>query len=338
MAHITDLILQNLPLPYPSYPFDDKTVIVTGSNTGLGLEAARHFARLGAARVILAVRNLEKGESAKSSIVSTTDCNPSTIEVWKLDMSSFAGTNEFIERALALPKLDVVVLNAGVATSDWRVTEDGWESTLQVNVLSTALLALRLLPKMVRSGKENPRWRSHLVIVASEVHRWGSVAAQYNTWPTQAEKGILAHINDRAKTEKDMGARYPLSKLLDVYLTREIAKITPVDKSGKPAVVVNTLNPGLCHSELGRELGLGLKVIKMLFARPTEKGSRTLVDAACKGPRSHGCYLSNCEIETPADWVTSDDGQATQKRFWNEMLDVLEPVSPGLKKSVQELK
>ncbi|KAH0610216.1 uncharacterized protein H6S33_011743 [Morchella sextelata] len=337
MSNFTEIFLQSLPLPYPSYPFDDKTVIVTGSNTGLGLEAARHFARLGAARVILAVRNLEKGESAKSSIVSTTDCNPSAIEVWKLDMSSFACTNEFIERALALPKLDVVVLNAGIATGNWRVTDDGWESTLQVNVLSTALLALRLLPKMVQSGRENPRWRPHLVIVASEVHRWANVAAQYNTWPTQAEKGILAHINDRVKTEKDMGGRYPLSKLLDVYLAREIAKITPVDGGGKPAVVVNTLNPGFCYSELGRELGLKMRVLQMCFARPTEKGSRTLVDAACKGPRSHGCYLSNCEIETPADWVTSENGQATQKRFWNEMLDVLEPVSPGLKKSVQKL-
>lgn len=54
--------------PYPAYDFTGQTVIVTSSNTGLGLEAARHFARLNCAKLILAVRTKSKGEEAKESI------------------------------------------------------------------------------------------------------------------------------------------------------------------------------------------------------------------------------------------------------------------------------
>jgi NAD(P)-dependent dehydrogenase (short-subunit alcohol dehydrogenase family) len=56
--------LQSIPLPTTS--FKGQTIIVTGSNTGLGLEAARHFVRLDAPRVIIAIRSIKKGEDAKA--------------------------------------------------------------------------------------------------------------------------------------------------------------------------------------------------------------------------------------------------------------------------------
>lgn len=74
---------------YPTRSFAGETVIVTGSNVGLGKEAARHFARLGASKLILAVRNIEAGEEAKKDIESTTNCGKSVIEVWSLDLSSY---------------------------------------------------------------------------------------------------------------------------------------------------------------------------------------------------------------------------------------------------------
>jgi hypothetical protein len=71
-------------LPYPSQSFNGQTVIVTGSNTGLGLEAARHFTRLGASKVILAVRSISKGQEAQKSIEQTTH-RLGVCEVWQLD-------------------------------------------------------------------------------------------------------------------------------------------------------------------------------------------------------------------------------------------------------------
>lgn len=92
-----------------------------------------------------------------------------------------------------------------------------------------------------------------------------------------------------------------MSKLLEVLYCRELAD--HMKKSEKPAVVLNFVNPGLCHSELGREAGLGLKILKMLLARTTEAGSRTLVAAADAGTESHGQYLSSCRV---AQSVPSD--------------------------------
>ena len=89
--------------------------------------------------------------------------------------------------------------------------------------------------------------------------------------------------------------RYNVSKLLEVLYTRELAARTK--ESGKPQVIINYLNPGLCHSSLAREIeGWVFYIMKALLARPTEHGSRTLVHAAEAGPETHGQYLSNCCI------------------------------------------
>lgn len=74
---------------YPTQSFAGQTIIITGSNVGLGKEAARHIARLGASKLILAVRNVEAGEEAKRDIENTTKCGKSVIEVWKLDLASY---------------------------------------------------------------------------------------------------------------------------------------------------------------------------------------------------------------------------------------------------------
>lgn len=74
---------------YPTKSFAGQTVIVTGSNIGLGKEAARHIARLGVSKLILAVRNIDAGEEAKTYIEHTTNCSKSVIEVWQLDLSSY---------------------------------------------------------------------------------------------------------------------------------------------------------------------------------------------------------------------------------------------------------
>lgn len=88
--------------------------------------------------------------------------------------------------------------------------------------------------------------------------------------------------------------RYNVSKLLEVFFVRELASRTAANT--KPDVIINYLNPGLCHSELGRDLGWGLYLLKLAFARTTEQGSRTLVNAAEAGMESHGQYMSNCRV------------------------------------------
>lgn len=100
---------------YPTTSFEGQTVIVTGSNVGLGREAARHIARLGASKLILAVRNLEAGDKAKKDIETSTRIKSDIIEVWKLDLASYDSVKAFAARAAELPQIDVLLENAGVA-------------------------------------------------------------------------------------------------------------------------------------------------------------------------------------------------------------------------------
>lgn len=105
-----------------------RTVVVTGSNVGLGLSAAVHLAKLNPARLILAVRNLEKGELAKA-MVNEVSQTTAQIEVWELDLASFASVQAFGKRLNGLERLDILIENAAIATFGFDKTIDGWEQT-----------------------------------------------------------------------------------------------------------------------------------------------------------------------------------------------------------------
>lgn len=157
--------LQSIPLPTAS--FAGQTIIVTGSNTGLGLEAARHFVRLDAARVILAVRSNKKGEDAKASIEASTN-RKNVLEVWHLDMSNYGSIKEFALLCESLDRLDVVVANAGVLRNTYEEAE-GTEITIAVNVIGTFLLALNLFP-ILRRSRQSTGQISRIVITSSVMH------------------------------------------------------------------------------------------------------------------------------------------------------------------------
>lgn len=176
--------------PYPKQTYTGQTIIVTGSNVGLGLEAARHFVRLDAKKVILAVRTLEKGEAAKESILKSEKKPAGVVEVWGLDLSSYQSSKDFAKRAQALDRLDILVENAGIVTEEWKITEDN-ESTITTNVVSPVLHALLLLPKLRETAvKFNTMPR--VVFVTSFVH-W------LTKFPEQKEEKIFEALADKSK-------------------------------------------------------------------------------------------------------------------------------------------
>jgi hypothetical protein len=95
---------KTLRLPAPD-SFGSQTVIITGSNTGIGLETARRIVSLGASKVILGIRTLSKGLSAKANMESSTG-RTGVVEVWELDLESFASVKAFPSRAGSLGRLD----------------------------------------------------------------------------------------------------------------------------------------------------------------------------------------------------------------------------------------
>ena len=74
--------------------------------------------------------------------------------------------------------------------------------------------------------------------------------------------------------------------------------------------------------------------MKLLLARTTEYGSRTLFHAGIQGPESHGAYLSNCGKVDPSPFVLSEEGKLAQKRVWEELLQKLETIEPGISKNL----
>lgn len=238
MSHsIVGILLAQLftSVPKPKGSYVGKTAIVTGSNIGLGLEAARHFTRLGAAKVILAVRSTNKGEEAKKDIEKTTGVK-NVVEVWQLDMSSYQSVLDFAARAeKELERLDIALLNAGISAGKFEVFEQD-ESTITVNVVSTFLLALALLPKLkATSVKFNTR--PNLTITASEVH-----FVTHFKEKDVPEGQIFAKLNEPTD---DMQERYFVSKMMEVLVVRAWADRKPASQI---PVTINFVNPGYCKS------------------------------------------------------------------------------------------
>lgn len=81
---------------------------------------------------------------------------------------------------------------------------------------------------------------------------------------------------------------------------------------------------------MARESGWGVHILKLLLARTTEYGSRTLVNAAAQGPESHGAYLHDCAIDEPSAFVRSDEGKKSQQRVWQELVEKLNRIEPNV--------
>ena len=152
MADATSTQRHNLPLLATTETCSGGTYIVTGANTGLGFEAAKHLVELGAAKVIMGVRNIGAGEEAKAEIQTATGIL-NVAEVWALDLSSYESVRTFAKKAIAeLDRIDAVIENAAVAMAQ-RVLAEGHILPVTVNVYSTFLLGILLLPKMSESAR-----------------------------------------------------------------------------------------------------------------------------------------------------------------------------------------
>lgn len=179
--------------PYdPTTSFVGKNVIVTGANSGLGFEAAVKFSALGASKLILGVRDIGKGDKAKT-VIEARAKKLNQIEVWQLDMNSYDSIRKFADRvSKELEHLDIVILNAGVHMSTYEQSPYGWEETLQVNVLSTTLLGLLILPKLKAS--KTAQSTPVLEIVSSGLHQNAKFTDEHKNAPNLLESYNTGNI------------------------------------------------------------------------------------------------------------------------------------------------
>jgi NAD(P)-dependent dehydrogenase (short-subunit alcohol dehydrogenase family) len=168
---------------------DERTVLVTGANSGIGLIAARELGRAGA-RVILAVRDPARGEQAAATI-------PGVHEVRRLDLADLASIRSFAGDWEG--DLHVLVNNAGVMATPERRTKDGFELQIGTNHLGHFALTNLLLPQIV----------DRVVTVSSGAHRMGKIR--------------LDDLNWRRDDYQRWGA-YGQSKLANLLFTLELQR------------------------------------------------------------------------------------------------------------------
>lgn len=154
-----------------------RTVVVTGASGGIGLVTARELARVGA-RVVLAVRSVDKGEKAASDMAGRT-------EVRQLDVASLASVRAFA--AGWTGDLDILINNAGIMQVPLSRTADGFESQAATNHFGPFALTALLLPHIT----------DRIVTVSSQLHRRGHVRLDDLNWEKRRYNDLGAYADSK---------------------------------------------------------------------------------------------------------------------------------------------
>jgi NAD(P)-dependent dehydrogenase (short-subunit alcohol dehydrogenase family) len=226
---------------------DGRTFVVTGANSGIGLAAARALGRAGA-RVVLAVRNTEKGEQAAASIDGQT-------EVRRLDLSDLSSVRAFA--AAWEGDLDVLVNNAGIMAVPEQRTKDGFEMQIGTNHLGHFALTNLLLPHVTE----------RVVTVASSAHRQGKIDLDDLNWERRGYSAWRA---------------YGQSKLANLMFTMELQR--RLDDAGWH-VRATAAHPGYAATNLQSRTGsrlqnVGMVIANRLIAQSEEHGAWPTLFAA----------------------------------------------------------
>ncbi|KAJ7354473.1 hypothetical protein DFH08DRAFT_922857 [Mycena albidolilacea] len=307
-----------------------KTVVVIGANTGLGFESVKHFAGMNPGRLIIACRSQSKGQTALEKLKTVTGYK--NAELWTIDLADFSSVKSFADKFdKDGGRLDILVENAGVTRPKYEATTDGWETSLQVNSLATPLLALLLLPRMVQTAREH-RTVPRIVVVGSELYHFGTIPKEV------LKRGDILTTLGSAEycTPKTMQTFYNVTKLISMFFVRALnARLDP-----STPLIVNTVNPGFCVSELRRDLPAPISwimaIMEAIMAFSTEEGSRQLVFGAVGPGALRGEYINQSQVEEASDFVIGPVGQKVEGQLWDEMIEILGKVDPRVLKTVDE--
>jgi WW domain-containing oxidoreductase len=267
----------------------DRTIIVTGANTGIGEATARTLAGAGA-RVVYACR---QPATAQAAIAAARAQYPGCrAEFAELDLGSFASIARCAQ-ALDCPRIDALVCNAGLATTSWATTADGFERTVGVCHIGHFLLTRLLMPRLLAAAA--PR----IVMVASTSHR-SPASLDFERLPMTADRfnGLAA---------------YGQAKLCNVLMAKSLQA-----RYGARGITACALHPGtLVSTDIGRN-SLLLRALMQLvspFTKNAVQGAATSVYAVVHEPASDiaGQYLQDCRV-IPCSAAANDVTVA--QRLW----------------------
>ena len=280
---------------------EDKRVLITGGASGIGYEAARVMASKGA-EVILAVRNMEKGQRASDKIKS--EYPSANVCIMNLDLGDLKSIKDFAEKFHNQYNcLDLLINNAGVMIPPYKHTKDGFELQFGTNHLGHFALTGRLLPLLLSTKN------SRIVVVSSIASRGASIyfdnldgSKGYNPWKF-----------------------YRQSKFSNLLFGIELNN--RLKNSGANTICI-VCHPGVSATNLmsrgsGKESGKIMKFLFGLAGQPAQMGALPTLFAATNrelkggeyiGPDGRGNHKGNPAISSEGDKLFNAD---LAKKLWN---------------------
>ena len=292
-----------------------RVCVITGASSGIGQAAAVALARLGAS-MVLVCRDRGRGERTMAEVAAAATAGQPSLEL--ADLSSFQQVRDVAGRLGQLPKIDVLINNAGLVVARRRLTVDGIEHTLAVNHLAPFLLTNLLLPKLQASaGASAPAGTgtsapARVITVSSTAHR----GARLNLDDLQLERFYSAML------------AYSNSKTANILFTRELAR-----RLAGTGVTANCLHPGTVATNFGQTGSRWLKyglMVGRYFLRTPESGASRIVYLASSpevAGQTGGYYVGH-KCRQPSKTARDDD---LARRLWDlsaELTASTGPVAP----------
>lgn len=340
MAMFFKLLHNRIFSPKPSHAsFTGQTILITAATGGLGLEAAKKLAASGTTTLIITARDSKKGATAKATIETYLNSlhpnpNPSiTIIPLVLEMSEPTSVLALVTTLKSHTRhLDHAILNAGIFPSKHSLSPSTpYESTFQINILSTTYLSLLLIPLLLASPlttQPHPESRPHLTTISSGFATTTPLA------PLTAHQTPIYSLSQPSHfSGGPTGQQYARSKLFLEYCIRHIAFLPsllsdPDNPKSAPKVIATTACPGACRSDLGRSVLTDLPYWATLIAKPfmfiiqraASDGANTYITSLEQGLEARGELWKDdrFHIVEARTNIKSEEGLKVGERVWRE--------------------
>jgi retinol dehydrogenase-12 len=274
-----------------------KTIVVTGTTSGIGYETALGIIQRGD-HLVAINRSKEKMERC---IADWKEQFPhAQISAYYADLASMREIRSVCMKiSIEHPCIDVLINNAGIYLAEKEITEDGWEKTFTVNHMAYVAVTRMLLPAVEQS--EGGR----IVNVASRAHLYS-----------------LFDIDTVDNPKRYQGQRvYGTSKLCNILYTRELAK-----RLEEKSIAVYCLHPGVVNTGFAREqgglMGWGFRFFRRLFLNPAE-GAKTSLFLAYDPSvvNETGGYYAKCAQVVPSREAQND---ILAEKLWEKSMRLLD--------------
>ncbi len=282
--------IENIPLQ------EEKVAIITGANSGIGFETALALAKK-RMTVVLACRNSEKGQKTKNDILESFA--EARLEVMQVDISSLNYVKQFSAEYLKkFDRLDLLINNAGIMMSPYKVTEDGFENQFATNYIGHYALTGHLMPLLLKTDK------ARIITLSSLSYKWSEI--QFDD----------LHFEEGYNKRKAYGQSKRACLIFAYELHRRLSKI-------ETNTISIAAHPGLSNTNLDRYFPKLIRPLGALFLQKQSKGALPVLYAALENSIKGGEYIGPGGFQEMRGAPTVVDSDEYSKnieiatRLWN---------------------